>query len=165
MPDLGLTTVDDMASNAGQMNFDFSKFVDPTPLAVHPRLPLETVMELFKKLGPRVILVEHRGRLTGLVTVKDCLKYQFKVEHQEHPRAEDTGTAELDEKIWQLISSAGEGIASVLRLRGNGRLQLGSSPSRNLQARGGADGATLRTDADSRDLRRSSDDIVELEDR
>ncbi|KAI8942875.1 hypothetical protein NX059_000915 [Plenodomus lindquistii] len=59
---------------------DFSKFFDPTPLAVHPRLPLETVMEVFKKMGPRVILIEYRGRLTGLVTVKDCLKYQFKVE-------------------------------------------------------------------------------------
>jgi len=37
-------------------------------------------MELFKKMGPRIILIEYRGRLTGLVTVKDCLKYQFKVE-------------------------------------------------------------------------------------
>jgi chloride channel 3/4/5 len=37
-------------------------------------------MELFKKMGPRVILIEYRGRLTGLVTIKDCLKYQFKVE-------------------------------------------------------------------------------------
>lgn len=156
---------DTMTATSGQMSIDFSRFIDPTPITAHPRLPLETVMELFKKIGPRVILIEHRGKLTGLVTVKDCLKYQFKVEHQEHPRAEDTGTAELDEKIWQLISSAGGKIGSIFRMRGNGRLQLGSSPSRNLQARGGADGATLRTGADSRDLRRSSDEIVELEDR
>ena len=47
---------------------------------MHPRLPLETVMELFKKMGPRVVLIEYRGRLTGLITIKDCLKYQFKVE-------------------------------------------------------------------------------------
>jgi chloride channel 3/4/5 len=32
-------------------------------------------MRLFKRMGPRVILVEHRGRLVGLVTVKDVLKY------------------------------------------------------------------------------------------
>ncbi|CBX94115.1 hypothetical protein IAQ61_003985 [Plenodomus lingam] len=68
-------------STMGSANkVDFSRFFDPTPLAVHPRLPLETVMELFKKMGPRVILIEYRGRLTGLVTVKDCLKYQLKVE-------------------------------------------------------------------------------------
>ena len=41
-------------------------------------------MELFKKMGPRVILVEHHGRFEGLVTIKDCLKYQFKAEALEH---------------------------------------------------------------------------------
>lgn len=65
-------------------DLDLSKFVDPTPLTVHPRLPLETVMELFKKMGPRAILIEYRGRLTGLVTVKDCLKYQFRAEAGGH---------------------------------------------------------------------------------
>ncbi|KAH6635131.1 chloride channel [Chaetomium sp. MPI-SDFR-AT-0129] len=59
---------------------DFAPYIDTTPVTVHPRLPLETVMELFRKIGPRVILIEHRGRLAGLVTVKDCLKYQFKAE-------------------------------------------------------------------------------------
>ena len=70
------------ASNlsSSREELDFSRYIDPTPLTVHPRLPLETVMELFKKMGPRVILIEYRGRLTGLVTIKDCLKYQFKVE-------------------------------------------------------------------------------------
>ncbi|WPH04771.1 Hypothetical protein R9X50_00766600 [Acrodontium crateriforme] len=85
---------------------DFSKFVDPTPLAVHPRLPLETVMELFKKLGPRVILVEHRGRLTGLVTVKDCLKYQFQAEAQHsvsNGSAEDDSVNAGQEKLWAVI--------------------------------------------------------------
>ena len=69
-------------------DLDLSKFIDPTPLTVHPRLPLETVMELFKKMGPRAILIEYRGRLTGLVTVKDCLKYQFKVEAAGHGGAQ-----------------------------------------------------------------------------
>ena len=70
------------------LDLDLSKFIDPTPLTVHPRLPLETVMELFKKMGPRAILIEYRGRLTGLVTVKDCLKYQFKVEAAGHGGAQ-----------------------------------------------------------------------------
>lgn len=76
---------------------DFSKFIDPVPLTVHPRLPLETVMELFKKLGPRVILVEYRGRLMGLVTVKDCLKYQFRAEGKEDPR--EGG----QERVWDFL--------------------------------------------------------------
>ena len=69
------TTTTPQPANTTTNTIDLHPFVDPTPLTVHPRLPLETVMELFKKMGPRVILVEHRGRLVGLVTVKDCLKW------------------------------------------------------------------------------------------
>ncbi|KAK9374520.1 chloride channel [Lipomyces chichibuensis] len=61
----------------GGMHVDFSQFIDITPITVNPKFPLETVMELFKKLGPSVILVEYRGRLCGLITPKDLLKYQF----------------------------------------------------------------------------------------
>lgn len=113
-------TFDDIHSNAGASIVDLSRYADHTPLTVHPRLPLETVMEIFKKMGPRVIVVEHRGRLTGLVTVKDCLKYQFKVEAEEqalaatsppqlslggasNPRASDT----LEERLWTWMQQVG----------------------------------------------------------
>ncbi|OCK84057.1 hypothetical protein K432DRAFT_378969 [Lepidopterella palustris CBS 459.81] len=95
-------TFDTIAATSAQLRVDLSRFIDPTPLTVHPRLPLETVMELFKKMGPRVILIEYRGRLTGLVTVKDCLKYQFKVEAQENPRDEHT-LDEGQERIWSVM--------------------------------------------------------------
>ncbi|KAG0325749.1 glycerol ethanol, ferric requiring protein [Dissophora globulifera] len=59
---------------------DFGPFIDQTPIAVHPKLPLETVMEFFKKMGPRVILIEHQGKLVGLITIKDLLKYISRTE-------------------------------------------------------------------------------------
>lgn len=59
-------------------------------------------MEIFKKIGPRVILVEHRGRLTGVVTRKDVLKFQFMVENREHPK-DDAGEALREERLWALI--------------------------------------------------------------
>lgn len=113
-----LRTFDDIASSSGIRSIDFSHYVDLAPITVHPRLPLETVMEIFKKIGPRVILAEHRGRLSGLVTVKDCLKYQFKVEAQELADANAAATevgpgtggsggqpAEgiVEKKAWELI--------------------------------------------------------------
>ncbi|TKA33822.1 hypothetical protein B0A49_13492 [Cryomyces minteri] len=101
-PAISFDTID---ATFSQMSVDFSKFIDPTPLTVHPRLPLETVMELFKKMGPRVILVEYHGRLTGLVTVKDCLKYQFKVEAQENPR-DDARLERGQERLWELLRQA-----------------------------------------------------------
>lgn len=111
-------TFDAIQSSVGTHQVDFSRYIDPTPLTVHPRLPLETVMEIFKKMGPRVILVEHRGRLTGLVTVKDCLKYQFKVEAEEQALAAATNADSalggnlhgngrngdtLEERVWNFI--------------------------------------------------------------
>lgn len=92
-------------------SLDFGQYVDATPLAIHPHLPLETVMEMFKKLGPRVILVELRGKVCGLVTVKDVLKYQFKVENQEHPRVERASGAE--ERLWGFIERSGMWISGL----------------------------------------------------
>jgi chloride channel 3/4/5 len=117
-------TFDDAVDGSNASTVDFSKFVDPTPLAVHPRLPLETVMELFKKLGPRVILVEHRGRLTGLITVKDCLKYQFQAEAHENPR-DDAGINERQERLWVAMKRVFGWTASRLGRISGGRLRLG----------------------------------------
>lgn len=49
-------------------------WVERNPLYVQPTMPLEVVMELFKKMGPRVILISRFGQMEGLVTVKDLLK-------------------------------------------------------------------------------------------
>lgn len=120
---------DDMADAANASSVDFSKFVDPTPLAVHPRLPLETVMELFKKLGPRVVLVEHRGRLTGLVTVKDCLKYQLHAEAHENPR-DDAGVKDKQERLWVAMKRVSAWLGSRLGRMSGGRLRLGYNDGR-----------------------------------
>ena len=102
---------------------DFTAFVDSTPITVHPHLPLETVMELFKKMGPRVILVDHHGRLEGLVTIKDCLKYQFKVEAQENhaTAAPSNGTAP---RIMDILGRIGDFVADRLNNLSRGRLKL-----------------------------------------
>lgn len=117
-------TFDAIESVTGQQSVDFSRFIDPTPLAVHPRLPLETVMELFKKMGPRVILVEYRGRLAGLVTVKDCLKFQFKVEAQDSSHDGST-LDERQEKLWDIINRAADWCADKVLSISGGRIQLG----------------------------------------
>jgi chloride channel 3/4/5 len=117
-------TFDTISATAGQTSIDFSRFIDPTPLTVHPRLPLETVMELFKKMGPRVILIEHRGKLTGLVTVKDCLKYQFKAEALENPK-DDSAIEDGQARIWDGLNSAANWVRNRISGVGYGRLRLG----------------------------------------
>lgn len=131
-------TFDAIETSTGARHVNFSRYVDHTPLTVHPRLPLETVMEIFKKMGPRVILVEHRGRLMGLVTVKDCLKYQFKVEAEEqavavsevplgrplHHRTEER----LEERVWGFMQRIGSKLPWLFKL-GRGRVQLSGPDS------------------------------------
>lgn len=135
---------------------DFSRFIDPTPVTVHPRLPLETVMELFRKIGPRVILIEYHGKLAGLVTVKDCLKYQFKIEASENPR-DDRQLVESQERLWGLLKNLAWWLSDRVHEVSRGRIRLGSP----IDARGNH---PLRGD-EILDGTEDLDDGVELEDR
>jgi len=121
------TTFDSMA----RQTIDLSAYIDSAPITVHPRLPLETTMELFKKMGPRVILVEHHGRLEGLITVKDCLKYQIRfeaLEHSGHSGHNASVPASPDdwrqEYIWNVFRAIGEWFADKLNNLSRGRLRL-----------------------------------------
>ena len=53
---------------------DLSRLMDSTPLGIDPNLPVDTVIDIFTKLGPRIILVKVNGKLQGLITKKDVLK-------------------------------------------------------------------------------------------
>ncbi|KAK0641646.1 chloride channel protein [Cercophora newfieldiana] len=124
------------ATAAASTVVNFSPYVDTTPVTVHPRLPLETVMELFRKIGPRVILIEYHGRLTGLVTVKDCLKYQFKVEAAENPR-DDSHLNEGHERVWSLMTRAAGWVSDKVSSASGGRIRLRDSLEQQRRGGGG----------------------------
>ena len=64
------------AYNAAPLKYlDLSRFMDCTPLGIQLKLPVELVIDLFTKLGPRCILVKENGRLHGIITKKDVLKH------------------------------------------------------------------------------------------
>ncbi|KAG8407002.1 glycerol ethanol, ferric requiring protein [Metarhizium acridum] len=132
---------------------DFSRYIDATPVTAHPRLPLETVMELFRKIGPRVILIEYHGKLTGLVTVKDCLRYQFKVEAAENPK-DDHRINEGQEQLWDVLRKAGYWVSGHISTMSRGRIRLSSDEDRTR-----ARGTILNGDEDV------GDEGVELESR
>lgn len=101
-------------------------------------------MELFKKMGPRVVLVEFKGRLAGLVTVKDCLKYQFKVEAQERGGGDGEANGHVErweEWLWGVMRAVGEGVRGFVGrfTRGTVRLGLGEGRGERLLGGEGAD--------------------------
>lgn len=152
-------TISNADWSASSTSVDFSRYVDAAPVTVHPRLPLETVMEVFRKIGPRVILIEHHGRLKGLVTVKDCLKYQFKAEAAENPR-DDRDIVEGHEKVWDMMKNIAYWISGKVENASGGRIRLaGSADERIPLVRG--NGHIMDGDEDLVD----DDDGVELENR
>jgi len=152
----GLDYVSAPSASASVSNtVDFSPYIDATPVTVHPRLPLETVMELFRKIGPRVILIEYHGRLMGLVTVKDCLKYQFKVEAAENPR-DDAHIDDGNERVWSLMLRAADWLSDKVSNASGGRIRLRDS----LEQRRGSPSQILDGTEDL-----GEDEGVELESR
>ncbi|KAF3221970.1 hypothetical protein TWF192_009626 [Orbilia oligospora] len=58
-----------------RMLTDFTGYVDPAPIALEIRSPMELVYELFVKLGLRFLCITQEGQFAGMVHKKDLLKY------------------------------------------------------------------------------------------
>lgn len=160
-----LATFDTIPATSSQVSVDFSSFTDRTPITVHPDLPLETVMDIFKKMGPRVILVEKLGKLVGLITVKDCLKYQFKVESGSHER-DYTGVNPHEEQLYSYIEYIATWFGDVLTRLSGGRIRLSdSSAGFNRWQRGNSNDASVASSLAHTESRVNSSQSVELEDR
>ncbi|KAF5325699.1 hypothetical protein D9611_000355 [Ephemerocybe angulata] len=86
-------------TTAGELQF--TPWVNKTPMTATPELPLEIVMQIFKRMGPRVILVEEHGVLSGLVTVKDVLRYIATEKPGHRPSWDERGGLDgLLEELW-----------------------------------------------------------------
>ncbi|KAF8781587.1 H(+)/Cl(-) exchange transporter 3 like protein [Argiope bruennichi] len=61
-------------------SINLSRIVDMAPLTVTVQTPMETVIEMFCKLGLRQLLVTEHGRLLGIITKKDVLNHVQEME-------------------------------------------------------------------------------------
>ncbi|XP_070197620.1 H(+)/Cl(-) exchange transporter 4-like isoform X2 [Littorina saxatilis] len=59
------------------------KILDMAPITITDQTPMETVVEMFRKLGLRQNLVTHNGRLLGIITKKDVLRHIAQLENQD----------------------------------------------------------------------------------
>lgn len=72
-------------------------------------------MQLFKRMGPRVILVEHHGRLVGLVTVKDVLRYIATQRHYSPSWSERVGSEGMLQEMLSWINAQFRSVHSWCR--------------------------------------------------
>ncbi|KAK6097494.1 hypothetical protein MT418_003109 [Batrachochytrium dendrobatidis] len=70
---LGIFT-DMLALDDSLPAIDFRQWVDYTPVKIHPKFPIDMLVELFKKMGLRYVLVTRNGQLLGIITKKDILR-------------------------------------------------------------------------------------------
>ncbi|KAK7464020.1 hypothetical protein BaRGS_00037984 [Batillaria attramentaria] len=67
----------------GPVPLKLRKILDMAPITITDQTPMETVVEMFRKLGLRQTLVTHNGRLLGIITKKDVLRHIAQLENQD----------------------------------------------------------------------------------
>ncbi|CAI2169908.1 3629_t:CDS:10 [Funneliformis geosporum] len=78
---------------------DFQPWMDQTPITVSHKFPMEMVIELFRKMGLRYVLVTKNGQLLGLITKKDVLRH-LSVMH--HPNFSDNDDLQDPQNLMML---------------------------------------------------------------
>ncbi len=61
----------------------FAKLLDLAPVTITDKTPMETVVNMFRKLGLRQTLVTHNGRLLGIITKKDVLRHIKRMDDED----------------------------------------------------------------------------------
>lgn len=68
---------------SGPAPLKLRKIVDLAPVTITDQTPMETVVEMFRKLGLRQTLVTVNGRLLGIITKKDVLRHIAQLQNQD----------------------------------------------------------------------------------
>ncbi|XP_073840234.1 chloride channel protein 3 [Musca autumnalis] len=71
------------AQNLGPPPLKLKKILDMAPITVTDQTPMETVVDMFRKLGLRQTLVTHNGRLLGVITKKDVLRHVKQMDNED----------------------------------------------------------------------------------
>ncbi len=69
--------------NLERLPLKFAKLLDLAPVTITDKTPMETVVNMFRKLGLRQTLVTHNGRLLGIITKKDVLRHIKRMDDED----------------------------------------------------------------------------------
>lgn len=57
--------------------------LDASPFTASDVTPMETIIDMFRKLGLRQVLITHNGKLLGIITKKDVLRHICQMKNQD----------------------------------------------------------------------------------
>ncbi|XP_018325354.1 H(+)/Cl(-) exchange transporter 5 isoform X2 [Agrilus planipennis] len=78
-----LFTTTNPVQTLGPPPLKLKKILDMAPITITDQTPMETVVDMFRKLGLRQTLVTHNGRLLGVITKKDVLRHIKKMDNED----------------------------------------------------------------------------------
>ncbi|XP_045476075.1 H(+)/Cl(-) exchange transporter 5-like [Harmonia axyridis] len=78
-----LFTNSNSPQNLGSPPLKLKKILDMAPITITDQTPMETVVDMFRKLGLRQTLVTHNGRLLGVITKKDVLRHIRQMDNED----------------------------------------------------------------------------------
>lgn len=67
----------------GSTPLKLRRILDLAPITVTDHTPMETVIDMFRKLGLRQVLVTHNGRLLGIITKKDVFRHMKQMDSED----------------------------------------------------------------------------------
>ncbi|KAK0393849.1 hypothetical protein QR680_000430 [Steinernema hermaphroditum] len=74
-------TTSEQSTSGDPAPLKLRKLMDLAPMTITDQTPMETVIDMFRKLGLRQVLVTKNGRLLGIITKKDILQFMKRPEH------------------------------------------------------------------------------------
>ncbi|XP_057660281.1 H(+)/Cl(-) exchange transporter 5 [Diorhabda carinulata] len=80
---LVLFTQGNTPQTLGPPPLKLKKILDMAPITITDQTPMETVVDMFRKLGLRQTLVTHNGRLLGVITKKDVLRHIKQMDNED----------------------------------------------------------------------------------
>ncbi|RLV91810.1 hypothetical protein JA1_003600 [Spathaspora sp. JA1] len=87
---------------------DFSPVVHKSPISINVTTSLESVVDIFVKVGPKYILIEtDDGLLVGIITRKDILRYHYTAHEDQSSLTEQQRVSNTNATIWEFMTLIG----------------------------------------------------------
>lgn len=90
-----------ISGNPNGLELNLAPYVNHAPIVVLAFTTMSYTTDLFVKIGPSYILVEEEGKLVGILSRKDILRFEYSF-HDHTPNHHKTNAA-LEAKIWHLM--------------------------------------------------------------
>lgn len=90
-----------LSENPTGSELNFAPYVNFAPIVIQSTTSMSYTTDLFVKIGPSYILVEEDGKLAGILSKKDILRFEYSF--HDHTPSHHRPNVALEAKVWKLM--------------------------------------------------------------